>query len=102
MNESISFQVLLFSGLARFEKFYGIMNAPGTTPDQIEIDLRYLDPTLPNFYDQLRALDSKYAESHGKTFNEKVLVVDMTTQAMTQKVLDQVCKLWFEYFSSAN
>ena len=58
----------------------------------LEIDARYLDPSLSNYYDILRTLDSKYTGSqNSKNFNEKVLILDLSTDDMTQKVLDQVC-----------
>lgn len=77
------------TGLARFEKFNTIMNKNIKT--MLEIDARYLDPSLPTFYDTLRTLDRKYTGfENSKTFNEKVLILDLSSDEMTQKVLDQV------------
>ena len=99
-NFSLWHMKLMFcchAGLARFEKFYNIMNLNVQT--MLEIDARYLDPSLSNYYDILRTLDRKYTGSqNSKNFNEKVLILDLSTDDMTQKVLDQVC-LWAHFGS---
>lgn len=70
-------------GLARFQKFKSLFHGA-----EVEIDLRHLDPSSPNYYDTLRNLDNKYEGE--KEFNEKVLIIDLSTEEQTQKLLDQV------------
>ncbi|XP_067949730.1 glutamate receptor 4-like [Watersipora subatra] len=77
------------AGLARFEQLAEIRQ-PNQQP--IEIDLRYLNPSLADSYDVLRYLDRKYVRCMANK-TEMVIILDLPSDDLTQTVLDQLADL---------
>lgn len=75
----------MFTALARYEKLHDFVS------EQVEIDLRYLDQAVSNHYDTLRFLDNKYSDPNDrKVFNEKVIILDLSTDEIAQRTINEV------------
>ena len=72
-----------YTGLARYEQLHRLL-------DDVEIDLRYLEPSAPNHHESLRSFDKKYFDAHELVLNEKVLVLDLSTEKIAQQTIDEV------------